>query len=116
MAEDQIESILNEVDGIFQRDLGLRLELVTAHLWESEPDPYAGVPMLWQLPSEIRSKLPKLSISVHVYSPEAAGRFVIVDRGKYREGDVLTGGAKLEAIVADGIVLDYQGRRYRIGN
>lgn len=83
---------------------------------EPELDPYAGVPMLWQLPSAIRSKLPQLSISVHVYSPEAAGRFVIVDRSKYREGDVLTGGAKLEAIVADGIVLDYQGRRYRIGN
>ena len=83
---------------------------------EPEPDPYAAVPMLWQLPSVIRSKLPELSMSVHVYSPEAAGRFVIVDRNKYREGDVLNGGVKIEAIVADGIVLDYQGRRYRIGN
>ena len=83
---------------------------------EPEPDPYAAVPMLWQLPSVIRSKLPELSMSVHVYSPEAAGRFVIVDRKKYREGDVVTGGVKLEAIVADGIVLDYQGRRYRIAN
>ncbi len=83
---------------------------------EPEPDLYAGVPMLWQLPSSIRSTLPKLSMSVHVYSPEAEGRFVIVDRSKYREGDVMAGGVKLEAIVADGIVLDYQGRRYRIGN
>ena len=82
----------------------------------SEPDPYAEVPMLWQLPSVIRSTLPKLTVSVHVYSPEAAGRFVIVERNKYREGDVLAGGAKLEAILADGIVVDYQGRRYRIGN
>ncbi len=72
--------------------------------------------MLWQLPSVIRSTLPKLTVSVHVYSPEAAGRFVIVERNKYREGDVLAGGAKLEAILADGIVIDYQGRRYRIGN
>jgi general secretion pathway protein B len=83
---------------------------------EPEPDPYAAVPMLWQLPSAIRSTLPKLSISVHVYSPKAEGRFVIVERAKYREGDVMAGGARLEAIVADGIVLDYEGRRYRIGN
>jgi general secretion pathway protein B len=81
-----------------------------------EPDPYASVPMLWQLPSVIRTKLPKLSMSVHVYAPEAPGRFVIVDRKKYREGDVLKGGVRLEAIVADGIVLDYQGQRYRLGN
>lgn len=83
---------------------------------EPEPDPYAAVPMHWQLPSAIRSTLPKLSISVHVYSPKAEGRFVIVERTKYREGDVMAGGARLEAIVADGIVLDYEGRRYRIGN
>ena len=72
--------------------------------------------MLWQLPSVIRSTLPNLSVSVHVYSPEVEGRFVIVERTKYREGDVMSGGATLEAIVADGIVLDYRGRRYRIAN
>lgn len=81
-----------------------------------EPDPYASVPMLWQLPSVIRSKLPKLSMSVHVYAPQEASRFVIVNRKKYREGDVLDGGVKLVAIVADGIVLEHLGRRYRIGN
>jgi general secretion pathway protein B len=81
-----------------------------------EPDPYASVPMLWQLPSSIRSKLPKLSLTVHVYAPEPSGRFVIVDRRKYREGEALAGGVKLEAIVPDGVILVSQGQLYKLGN
>ncbi len=81
-----------------------------------EPDPYASVPMLWQLPGSIRSKLPELAMAVHVYAPESSGRFVIVNRRKYREGDVLERGVKLEAIVPDGIVLVHQGRTFKLGN
>ena len=81
-----------------------------------EPDPYASVPMLWQLPSSIRSKLPEFSLTVHVYAPESSGRFVIVDRRKYREGDALAGGVKLEAIVPDGVILDYAGRTFKKSN
>jgi hypothetical protein len=81
-----------------------------------EPDPYADVPMLWQLPNSIRSSLPEVSLTVHVYAPDPSSRFVIVGRRKHREGDTLEGGAKLEAILPDGVVLDYLGRAYKLRN
>ncbi len=81
-----------------------------------EPDPYASVPMLWQLPSSIRSKLPEISLTVHVYAPKSSSRFVIVNRRKYREGDALGVGVKLEAIVPDGVILDYDGRIFKKRN
>jgi general secretion pathway protein B len=81
-----------------------------------DPDPYADVPLLWQLPSSIRSKLPAVSLTVHVYSPEPSERFVIVGRKKRQEGDTLASGVKIEAILPDGVVLDYLGRTFRLSN
>lgn len=40
---DEIESVLNVVDGIYQAELGIRLSLTYVHLWESEPDPYTSL-------------------------------------------------------------------------
>ncbi len=36
----EIEAIMNEVDGIFQDDLGLTIELVHINTWTAEEDPY----------------------------------------------------------------------------
>jgi predicted Zn-dependent protease len=38
----EIESTLNIVDGIFQTDLNLTLQLVSSHIWDAEPDPYTS--------------------------------------------------------------------------
>jgi len=38
----EIESILNIVDGIYQANLGLTIELVSVHIWDAEPDPYSS--------------------------------------------------------------------------
>ncbi|MDH3597347.1 MAG: general secretion pathway protein GspB [Rhodospirillales bacterium] len=97
-------------------DLALTVAEPPAAEAPPEPDPYASVPMLWQLPSSIRSKLPEISLTVHVYAPESSGRFVIVNRRKYREGDALGVGVKLEAIVPDGVILDYDGRIFKKSN
>jgi hypothetical protein len=36
----EIEAILNVVDGIYQAELGITIEIVMARAWEVEPDPY----------------------------------------------------------------------------
>ncbi len=79
-------------------------------------DLYEGVPMLWQMPRAFRSQLPTMRISVHVYSPDEPGRFVIIDRKKYWEGDNLVDGVVLEAIVPDGVVMEYQGQQFRLSS
>lgn len=78
---------------------------------EVEPE----LPPRWQdLPLEERNNLPLPHIDVHVFAREPARRFVLIDLRKYQEGDTVDGGATLEAILADGIVLSYQGQRYRV--
>jgi hypothetical protein len=38
----QIESTMNMVDGIYEAELGLTIQLVSTHVWEAEPDPYTS--------------------------------------------------------------------------
>lgn len=69
----------------------------------------------WQdLPADQRSGLPAPRIDVHVFAQDPARRFVLIELRKYHEGDRLDSGATVEAIRNDGIVLSYQGQRYRV--
>jgi hypothetical protein len=38
----EIESILNVVDGIFQSEVNLAVEIVNAEIWQTEPDPFTS--------------------------------------------------------------------------
>ena len=38
----EIEAVLNEVEGIYEMELGITLELVSTHIWTAEPDPYTS--------------------------------------------------------------------------
>ena len=80
----------------------------------SPPNPYADLPVYWQMPHDFRAQVPKLKLAVHVFSPENAGRFVIIDRRRYREGDEVSDGMMLEAILPNGVVFDFQGQRFRM--
>jgi general secretion pathway protein B len=71
-------------------------------------------PLLRDLPAEFRAAVPALSLDVHVYAPTASGRFVLINMKKYREGEQLAEGPRIEEITADGVVLNYQGERFRI--
>lgn len=77
---------------------------------------YGDVPQLWQLPHAIRSQVPEVALNVHVYAPEDASRFVIINRKRYREGDLINGRIRLEAIIPSGVVLDHEGHRFRLGS
>jgi general secretion pathway protein B len=56
--------------------------------------------------------LPGIEITVHVYADDPARRFAYVNGIRYIEGDTLrSGGARLERITRDGIVVDLGDRR-----
>ena len=73
-----------------------------------EPDPYAALPLLVQLPYSFQAAIPDLPVSVHVYDEDAGNRFIIIERRKYREGDTLGNDLILEGIAPRGLVLRYQ--------
>lgn len=75
----------------------------------------AEAPPRWQdIPLEERTGLPAPRIDVHVFDQDPARRFVLIDLRKYQAGDTLDGGVTIDAIIADGIVLSYDGRKYRV--
>lgn len=79
------------------------------------PEPAtSSVPLLRDLPADFRASVPPLSLDVHVYAAANAGRFVLINMKKYREGEQLAEGPQLEAITPDGVILSYRGQRFRI--
>lgn len=56
--------------------------------------------------------LPPLQLSLHVYDDAPAGRYVLLNSKRMREGDELPEGIRVERITPRGVVLDVRGRRF----
>ncbi|MGC2062875.1 MAG: general secretion pathway protein GspB [Thermodesulfovibrionales bacterium] len=67
------------------------------------------------LPPSVRQDLPAIAISGHSYSVDPSLRLVLINGSTMREGQVVTGGLRLEQITSDGVILSYQGYRLRKG-
>lgn len=57
---------------------------------------------------------PVLNLDLHVYSDSPAGRFVVINSRKYKEGGQLSEGPTVESITKDGVILSNQGRRFTL--
>jgi general secretion pathway protein B len=68
---------------------------------------------LADLSSEDRAQLPTLKVSMHMWSPDAASRFAIIDGTRVNEGDRV-GEATIEAIQQDSVMLSWHGRQIRL--
>lgn len=71
-----------------------------------------SLPRLHQLDSATRSELPPLRISMHVFTDEPGGRFVIIDNHRHAEGASVASGLNIAEIRRDGVVMDFRGRRF----
>jgi general secretion pathway protein B len=67
-----------------------------------------------ELPPTIRSALPEFKVSGHAYTPEPQTRVVRINEKILQEGQDLSPGLKVEEIVQGGIILSYEGYRFRI--
>ena len=72
------------------------------------------VPLLREFPEQFRRSVPPIHLDVHVYADKPAERFVLVDLKRYHEGDRLQSGVQLEKITEEGMILSYQGTRFRV--
>ena len=64
-----------------------------------------------QLFREINSAM---HLDVHVYSDQPRERFVLINMRKYHEGERLQEGPVVDAITPDGVILSFQGQRFRM--
>jgi len=70
------------------------------------------VPTLNELIVDGRINLPSLHVDIHVYSDKPRDRFVFVNNRKYREGDLLSEGPRVEEISTLGVILNHRGQRF----
>jgi len=72
------------------------------------------LPSLDQLRAAGLVSVADLHIDMHVYSSDAAKRFVFINMNKYHEGDRLAEGPTLEKITPQGTVMVQHGKRFRL--
>lgn len=74
-----------------------------------------AVPSLNQLPWPERKRIPTINYSVHIYSDDRPNASTVELNGKLRRaGDTIAPGLRLESIDSLGVILDYQGSRFRL--
>jgi general secretion pathway protein B len=81
---------------------------------KARPAAAGRVLSLGELPPAIRSALPEFKVSGHAYTPEPQTRVVRINEKILQEGQDLLPGLRVEEIVEGGIVMSYQGYRFRI--
>ena len=68
-----------------------------------------------ELPSSVRDSVPKMSVSMLVYSKTPDERWVNINGSKMREGQEVAAGLKVEEITPDGAILSFKGQRFYKG-
>jgi general secretion pathway protein B len=84
----------------------------------TEPMPRLETPPILPAPPVVaqpaQPDTSKLKLEVLSYSDVAAQRLVFINGRRYREGDTVEGGARIEEIREDGVVLSDQGQRFTL--
>lgn len=68
----------------------------------------------WQLPQNMRDRLPEFRITVLVYAEAPEDRFVLVNGARLKEKDELDAGLILDEIRRDGVVFQYRDYRFLV--
>ena len=83
---------------------------------EEGADSDRDLPRFDELSQELRTRIPQIKLSAHVFDPDPKRRFARINRKKYREGDEIAGGLWLDAVTTEGIILRYIDTRFRMSN
>lgn len=74
----------------------------------------ASPPRLENLPSELRSELPALTVSGAVHSSDPASRLLLLNGQVLRQGEALVPGLVLESLGPEGAVFSWRGQRFTL--
>lgn len=76
--------------------------------------PVERVPLLAELPDDLRRQVPAMAIGGSVYSPQPSSRMLIVNGQVYREGSPLAPEVQLEQIGPKAAVFSIRGKRFEV--
>jgi general secretion pathway protein B len=72
-----------------------------------------GLPSIHDLNAS-GANLPELRLSLHVYDPEPARRYVLLNSTRLREGESTPDGIRLERVTEAGVILAWRNRRFTL--
>ncbi|MGW8195346.1 MAG: general secretion pathway protein GspB, partial [Desulforhopalus sp.] len=72
------------------------------------------LPLVKDLPANLRAQLPKFHFAGHTYSEDPAQRMIIINNNITREGDRIDLDTRLVEITWEGVVIDYKGIKFRV--
>lgn len=98
-----------------------RAEVTAARKTEKEAKPAAEstsnkelpVPLLQELPEDIRRQIPALTINGYIYSTNKADRTVLINQRLLHEGNQVAPDLILEKLNPQSMILNFKGYRYR---
>jgi len=77
-------------------------------------DATATIEEFTELAPDVRSALPAMTFSFHVYSTDPLNRTIIINNQRLREGSEVSAGVVLQAITEDGVILTMDHHRIHI--
>ena len=76
------------------------------------PAATSDLPSFDELMARGELSVPGLHMDLHVYATDPAQRFVFINGRRLRHGDEFAGGVRIVEILADGVILQHDGRRF----
>ncbi len=76
--------------------------------------PMGEAKFLLAMSPDFQRSVPAMEVNIHVYTPDESQRILYINNRQYRRNDEIPGGVVVEEIVADGVVLQYQGQRFKL--
>lgn len=68
----------------------------------------------WELPENIKSEIPAMTFSFHVYSENPERRTIIINNKRLREGDRLSENLVLRQITQEGVIMTWRERYFQL--
>jgi general secretion pathway protein B len=97
-----------KLPAVVKAQLGEEVEAEEAVVAVPATDEVEQIPLVWELPQDLRERVLQMQSTIHVYSETPAQRFVIINMKRYQEGDKLPAeDLRLKRIERDGMVIDY---------
>ncbi|MEQ1437791.1 general secretion pathway protein GspB [Fontimonas sp. SYSU GA230001] len=110
---------LDDITPVFQGSAGPAKVPAPSPAQATVADPVApqvttlrlDAPQLDEMPADYRRRFPDIQVQVHVHDADPARRWIMVDGRRYAEGSVLAQGPRVAEILADGLILEFDGQR-----
>lgn len=91
-----------------------RSRAVTSGDTRSQQLEWGAVPFLRQMPDDFRNDVPEMILNVHLYSADESENLVYINNRQYRRGERIEGRIRLEQIVPEGVVFNYNGVFFKL--